>query len=82
MAKLVSDPVFGEIMRDKMSDITDEEIEGFENRYAAKWKDLSIVWSLMAFSAGVIEAAIVADRWLWLKEQEEVAYAWVEGVFD
>jgi hypothetical protein len=40
------------------------------------------VWSLMAFSAGVVESLIVVDRWLWLQEQEEVAEAWVEPVFD
>jgi hypothetical protein len=36
----------------------------------------------MAFSAGVIEAAIVVDRWLWLREQEQVKEAWAESVFD
>jgi hypothetical protein len=36
----------------------------------------------MAFSAGVIEAAIVVDRWLWLREQEVVRECWVESVFD
>jgi hypothetical protein len=36
----------------------------------------------MAFSAGVVEAVIVVDRWLWLKEQKEVEHAWVEPVFE
>ena len=62
--------------------ITDEEIRGYEERFAGRKKDLSVTWSLMAFSAGVIEAAIVVDRWLWLREQEEVAEAWVEAVFE
>lgn len=63
-------------------DLTDEEILAYEDRYAHKKKEISIVWSLMAFSAQVVESAIVVDRWLWLKEQEEVKEAWVEAVFD
>ncbi|GIZ47952.1 hypothetical protein CKM354_001102700 [Cercospora kikuchii] len=82
LAKLTQDEVHGALFREKMGDITDEEID----RYATEWKEgkkkLSIMWSLMAFSAGVIEAAIVVDRWLWLKEQDEVREAWVEPVFD
>lgn len=82
LAKLTQDEVHGALFREKMGDIKDEEID----RYATEWKEgkkkLSIMWSLMAFSAGVIEAAIVVDRWLWLKEQDEVKEAWVEPVFD
>ena len=42
--------------------------------YATQFMDkgayhtLSITWSLMAFSAGVVESLIVVDRWLWLRE--------------
>ncbi|KAJ2966379.1 hypothetical protein NQ176_g10178 [Zarea fungicola] len=32
--------------------------------------------------ATLIEALIVTDRWVWLKEQDEVKDAWVETVFD
>lgn len=70
------------IFRQKMGNITDEEIQLYEARFASGKKSLSVVWSLMAFSAGVIEAAIVVDRWLWLEEQESVAESWVEPVFE
>ncbi|KAI7204487.1 hypothetical protein KC352_g18503, partial [Hortaea werneckii] len=60
----------------------DEEIVEYERRFRPRKKDLSVIWALMAFSAGVVEAMIVVDRWLWLKEQEEVSEAWVEPVFD
>ena len=82
MVKLENQPDIGEKIRKKMGGITDEEIAGYERDYAHRKKDLSVVWSLMAFSAGVVEAAIVVDRWLWLKEQEQVREAWVESVFD
>ncbi|KAM3418170.1 hypothetical protein BST61_g6373 [Cercospora zeina] len=82
VAKLTQDAVHGALFREKMGNITDEQID----RYASEWKEgkkkLSIMWGLMAFSAGVIEAAIVVDRWLWLIEQHEVKEAWVEPVFD
>lgn len=72
----------GEEVRVKMAGITDDEIRGYEEAYGVKKKELSLVWSLMAFSAGVVEAMIVVDRWLWLKEQDNVEEAWVEPVFD
>lgn len=75
-------PVLRELVTEKLHDVTDEELAGYEQRYAHRKKDLSVTWSLMAFSAGVVEAAIVVDRWLWLKEQENVESAWVEGVFE
>ena len=82
-AKLYEDPVLGGLMREKMEGITDAEIAGYERRYAGRKKDLSVIWSLMAVSAGVVEAAIVVDRWLWLKEQREVVgNCWVESVFE
>jgi hypothetical protein len=68
---------------EKMGNITDEEIEGYWTRYEAVKKELSITWSLMAFSAGVVESLIVVDRWLFLREHEDVVkHAWVEAVFD
>lgn len=72
----------GAIVKEKMSQITDTELEAYEKKYWPRKKDLSVTWSLMAFSAGVVEAAILVDRWLWLQEQEEVEEAWVEGVFE
>jgi hypothetical protein len=66
----------------KLSGITDAELEAYEKQYLPRKRDLSVIWSLMAFSACVIEAAIVVDRWLWLREQDEVRDCWVESVFD
>lgn len=82
LAKLENQPDIGERIKSKMSDISDETIMAYEDSYGSRKKDLSVVWSLMAFSAGVIEATIVVDRWLWLREQPEVREAWVESVFD
>ncbi|KAK4501072.1 hypothetical protein PRZ48_006878 [Zasmidium cellare] len=82
LAKLTADPERGDLFTDKMGDITDEEINQYYEEYKPRKKELSVIWSLMAFSAGVIEATIVVDRWLWLKEQNEVQEAWVEPVFD
>lgn len=70
-------------VRSRMGDITDEEIAGYEARYAPRKREISVVWSLMAFSACVVESLIVVDRWLFLREQGElVRDAWVESVFD
>lgn len=80
--KLVQDPERGQLFREKLAGVTDEEIEIYEREYGHRKRELSAVWSLMAFSAGVVEALIVVDRWLWLKEQKEVAEAWAEPVFD
>ncbi|OCL02693.1 hypothetical protein AOQ84DRAFT_172136 [Glonium stellatum] len=86
LAKLTSpnspcaiDPAF---IADKMDGLTDAEIVNYEERYQERKKELSVMWSLMAFSAGVVEAVIVVDRWLWLKEQEQIESAWVEPVFE
>ena len=65
-----------------ISDLTDDDIAKYEITYQARKKELSLIWSLMAFSAGVVESVIVVDRWLFLKEQEEVADCWVEAVFE
>ncbi|MCJ1359219.1 MAG: hypothetical protein MMC33_009219 [Icmadophila ericetorum] len=82
ISKLERHTVDGTIIGSKMHDLTDEEILEYERQYESKRKDLSIIWSLMAFSAGVVESLIVVDRWLYLKEQEEVEQCWVETVFD
>jgi hypothetical protein len=71
-----------EFIREKMEGLTDQDIRTYEESYAEKKKELSVMWSLMAFSAGVVEAVIVVDRWLWLREQGEVEHAWVEPVFE
>ena len=64
---------------DKMSE---DELRGYEVEYAGKKKELSIIWSLMAFSAGVVESLIVTDRWQFLREQRAVKSCWVDTVFD
>lgn len=73
---------FSEVMQETMVDLTDEEIDGYLKRFEGRKKELCIVWSLMAYSATLIEALMVTDRWVWLKEQDEVKDAWVETVFD
>ena len=82
IAKLAEDQEHGPKMTAQMKPLTDEEIEMYEAKYEYKKKELSIIWSLMAFSASVVESTIVVDRWLWLKEQAEVEDCWVEAVFD
>jgi hypothetical protein len=73
------DPAF---IAEKMGALTDAEIVDYEERYKERKKELSVMWSLMAFSAEVVEAVIVVDRWLWLREQEQIESAWVEPVFE
>ncbi|KID73454.1 Protein RRNAD1 [Metarhizium brunneum] len=73
---------YADVMNDKMADITDEEIDKYEAEYLPRKKELCVTWSLMAFSAMVVESMIVVDRWMFLKEQAEVGDAWVETVFD
>ena len=82
IAKLVDDPLRGNEIANSLKHLTDGEIELYEKRYGAKKKELSIIWSLMAFSASVVESTIVVDRWRYLKEQAQVKECWVEAVFD
>jgi hypothetical protein len=86
VGKLTSPNSFCEIdpefIQGKMDGLTDADIRSYEARYAHRKKELSVMWSLMAFSAGVVESVVVADRWLWLREQGEVEHAWVEAVFE
>ncbi|KAI9749897.1 MAG: hypothetical protein M4579_006691 [Chaenotheca gracillima] len=83
MTKILKDPKRGPQFEACMGDITDAEIESYEEKYRERKKDLSIIWSLMAFSAGVVEAMIVVDRWLFLREHSDVVReCWVEPVFE
>lgn len=86
IAKLTSPNTFCEVdpefIASKMAGLTDEEIMDYEHRYKERKKELSIMWGLMAYSAGVVESIMVVDRWLWLKEQKEIESAWVEPVFE
>ena len=80
--KLQGDPVLGSSIAKSMNGLTDEDIARYELSYRHKKKELSIVWTLMAFSAGVVESIIVVDRWLYLKENDKVGECWVEAIFD
>lgn len=81
LEKLGREPERNGKVLEKMGRITDEDIDGYVERYGPLKKELSVSWTLMAFSAGVVESLIVTDRWLYLKE-EGVEEAWVEAVFD
>ncbi|CZR56705.1 uncharacterized protein PAC_06594 [Phialocephala subalpina] len=83
LEKLNNDPERSKMVGEKMKDMTDEEIDEYGRRYEGLKKELSVTWSLMAFSAGVVESLIVTDRWLYLKEHADVVEdCWVEAVFD
>jgi hypothetical protein len=74
---------YAAVVRDRMGDMSDAEIEDYARIYNPRMRELSIVWSLMAFSAGVVESTIVTDRWLFLREHDHVVgEAWVEAMFD
>jgi hypothetical protein len=82
IASLLDNPSHGAIIREKLSDLSDEEIDRYEEKYREHKKKLSVIWSLMAFAASVVESIVVVDRWLYLREQEFVRDCWVEPVFD
>jgi hypothetical protein len=83
ITKLKTDPNRRTTIIDKLGSITDEEIDAYSQKYGPRKKELSVMWSLMAFSAGVVESLIVTDRWQFLKEHPDVVKdAWVEAVFD
>lgn len=80
--KLSRDPVHGAKIQERIATLTDEEIDCYETDFRQSRKNLSVVWSLMAFSAQVVEAVIVVDRWQFLREHDNVKECWVEPVFD
>ena len=82
ITKLADDQKRGAEIQRRMESLTDEDILRYEAKFKEKKKELSIIWSLMAFSASVVESCIVMDRWLYLREQVEVSDCWVETVFD
>lgn len=82
ITKLADDQERGSEVHRRMEGLSDQDISRYEDNFKDKKKELSIVWSLMAFSATVVESSIVVDRWLYLKEQAEVRDCWVETVFD
>ncbi|GAB1202336.1 hypothetical protein APSETT445_000948 [Aspergillus pseudonomiae] len=82
VVKLSRDPHNGEKVKAGMSDITEEELNDYAEKYWHTKKYLSIVWSLMAYSCSLVEAIIVVDRWQFLREHDSVKDCWVEPVFD
>ncbi|PHH83007.1 hypothetical protein CDD83_3089 [Cordyceps sp. RAO-2017] len=74
---------YADVMRAKMGDVTDAEVDGYEAAYLPRRRELCVIWSLMAFSATVVESLVAVDRWTYLGEQGDlVKQAWVEAVFD
>ncbi|PYI29792.1 hypothetical protein BP00DRAFT_427180 [Aspergillus indologenus CBS 114.80] len=82
VAKLSRDAHFGEKVKAGMGDLTEEDLNRYVQKYWYAKKNLSVVWSLMAFSAALVEAIIVVDRWQFLREHDSVKDCWVEPVFD
>jgi hypothetical protein len=86
IAKLTTNTDFSQysqVIREKMGGITDEEIAQYEAAFRDRKRELSAVWTLMAFSACVVESLIVTDRWLFLREHSDIVRdCWVETVFD
>ncbi|KAJ5835666.1 hypothetical protein N7447_001692 [Penicillium robsamsonii] len=80
--KMSRDPIYGPQVQEHIATLTDEEIHCYEAQYLHARKHMSVVWSLMAFSAQIVEAIIVVDRWQFLREQDSVKECWVEPVFD
>lgn len=80
--KMGRDPIYGSRVQEQIATMTDEDISSYETRYLHTRDHMSVVWSLMAFSAQLVESIIVVDRWLFLREQESVKDCWVEPVFD
>ncbi|KAF2403048.1 hypothetical protein EJ06DRAFT_520003 [Trichodelitschia bisporula] len=70
------------MVAERVGTMTSDEVVGYGERFRERRKELSVVWSLMAVSAGVAEALVVVDRWTWLREQEGVKEAWVQPVFE
>ncbi|KAJ9148282.1 Methyltransferase-like protein 25 [Pleurostoma richardsiae] len=86
ISKLTTDSDFSQyaaVVREKMGAVTDEEIARYEAAYAGRRREVTSVWTLMAFSACVVESLIATDRWLFLREHGDiVSDCWVETVFD
>ncbi|EGE04547.1 hypothetical protein TEQG_03418, partial [Trichophyton equinum CBS 127.97] len=72
VAKLVHDPQYGNAIKQQVECLPDDTLEAYVARYESAKKNLSVVWSLMAFSASVVESMIVTDRWMYLREQDDI----------
>ncbi|SPO00979.1 uncharacterized protein DNG_03727 [Cephalotrichum gorgonifer] len=84
--KLTTNPAckeYATVVKNKMAGVTDEELERYEESLEPRRKEISAMWSLIAFSASVVESLIVVDRWLFLREHADIVkHCWVEPVFD
>ncbi|MCJ1328927.1 hypothetical protein MMC10_005604 [Thelotrema lepadinum] len=80
--KIYAEPEQGTFLKDCVKQLTDADIAAYEERFQHKKHDLCVLWTLMSFAACVVECAMVADRWQYLKEQPQVGQAWVQTVFD
>ena len=82
VAKLSLNGDYNKEIGKSVGEMSDQDIEWYDAMYRLRRKQLSAVWSLMAFSAGIVESTIVVDRWCFLREQQIVKDAWVETVFE
>lgn len=68
----------------ELSKLSDDDFTAYQDAYSHRQLEIAVLWSLMAFSATVVESMIVVDRWLFLAELEDVGprRAWVQAVWD
>lgn len=64
-------------------EITPELAAEYDARFVTRRKELCVLWSLMAWTAAVVESLIVVDRVLFLRERlGGKGKVWVETVFE
>lgn len=70
---------------EKSVQVSEEEARAYEEAFGERKKDLSVLWTLMAFCAGVVESMVVVDRYVFLCEGRVsggVRECWVEVGFE
>lgn len=65
-----------------LDSIEREEVNVYEERYGKGLKELSVMWTLMAFCAGCVESLVVVDRWCYLWESGRCRMVKVEAAFE
>lgn len=78
----VGEGVKSKIKEVGLDNIGREEVESYEKRYEKGLKELSVMWTLMAFCAGCVESLVVVDRWCYLKESGRCRTVKVEAAFE
>ncbi|KAJ6261437.1 hypothetical protein Dda_4107 [Drechslerella dactyloides] len=78
----VAEGVKGRIRKSGLDTISREDVAAYEIKYADGLKQLSIMWTLMAFCAGCVESLIVVDRWRYLVESGKCRVVRVESAFE